>query len=120
MSAWDNVELSIGGKPVEIVTVDVDPAALDRTTTAPKQVDKRDIVQRLRWLAEELFDDADAAEAADEIERFRQFEADVFHLLGEYGEPDKFGDCRCGVKNCPVLGRINEWLRQRWDGEGAK
>lgn len=107
MSAWDNAELSIGGKPVEMVAVDVDPAVL--------QVG--DIVQRLRWLAEELFDDADAAEAADEIQRFRQFEADVFHLLGEYGEPDKFGDCRCGVKNCPVLGRVNEWLRQRWDAQ---
>lgn len=30
-----------------------------------------DIVTRLRWLAEELFDDPDAAKGADEIERLR-------------------------------------------------
>lgn len=79
-----------------------------------------DIVQRLRWLAEELFDDPDAAKAADEIERFRQFEADVFHLLGEYGGPDRFGNCRCGVTDCPAFGRVNEWLRQRWVEEDTK
>lgn len=79
-----------------------------------------DIVQRLRWLAEELFCDPDAAKAADEIERFRQFEADVFHLLGEYGGPDRFGNCRCGVQDCSAFCRVNEWLRQRWVEEDAK